>query len=385
MKDYYVTLTGGKNNAGDFLIKYRGFDLLRWLRPDREVVDYNAWEEITEEKLKVINGAKALIFLGGPALRKDMFSKIYNIKDLSAIKVPVVSFAIGWKSNSGDWSDSRSYPLHPDTLSLVTKAGEAGLHWGVRDYASLNAITTKGVDGALMTGCAALYAKDYLNSAMRLVNHGDIRKVSFSLGVGFRNDKKLDRQQREIILALKNFFPNAEYTVVFNHGITETYAKSDGANLKMLKDHQKLAEWLTREGIKYMDISGSAESLIKHYSDCDLHVGYRVHAHIFMSSISRLSVLINEDGRGKALAHVVPGLYFDAFDRILPMASTLERIKNKLRGKPSSRFVVYEKLPSELITNLKYEFDNGFPRLGRTRSSIDHLFPVMEKFIKELP
>ena len=30
-KDYYVTLTGGKNNAGDFLIKYRAFNLFKEL------------------------------------------------------------------------------------------------------------------------------------------------------------------------------------------------------------------------------------------------------------------------------------------------------------------------------------------------------------------
>lgn len=382
---YYVALTGSKNNAGDYLIKKRAFELLSWLRPDRTVVDYNSWEAITPEKLEVINKSKALLFLGGPALRKDMFSKIYNVPELEAVKVPILSFAIGWKSNSGDWADSRNYPLHPDTLGLIRKAGAEGYHWGVRDYASLNAISSKGISGALMTGCAALYARPHLGETMSLKTRDQVKKVSFSLGVGFRNDKKLDKQQRELVLKLRDFFPHAAYTVVFHHGISEVYAKSEGASSAMLQDHLKLAEWLSKEGIKYKDISGSAEGLVEHYSDCDLHVGYRVHAHIFMSSISRPSVLINEDGRGKALSQVIPGLYFDAFDRIVPKATTFERIKNKLNGKKASRFVVYENLPNEFISNLNYEYENGFPRLGRTRAAIDQLFPTMERFIKELP
>ena len=35
MKNQYVVLTGGKNNAGDYLIKHRVRELLTALRPDR--------------------------------------------------------------------------------------------------------------------------------------------------------------------------------------------------------------------------------------------------------------------------------------------------------------------------------------------------------------
>lgn len=51
MKDKYVILTGSKNNAGDFLIKYRAMMLFEKFRPDREIIDYNAWEEFNYEKL----------------------------------------------------------------------------------------------------------------------------------------------------------------------------------------------------------------------------------------------------------------------------------------------------------------------------------------------
>jgi hypothetical protein len=37
---------------------------------------------------------------------------------------------------------------------------------------------------------------------------------------------------------------------------------------------------------------------IDFYHDCDLHIGYRVHAHLYFLSIRRPSFLVHEDGRG---------------------------------------------------------------------------------------
>ena len=41
MKDQYVILTGSKNNAGDYLIKFSAKQLFSDLRPDREIIDFN--------------------------------------------------------------------------------------------------------------------------------------------------------------------------------------------------------------------------------------------------------------------------------------------------------------------------------------------------------
>lgn len=43
MNDYYVILTGSKNNAGNFLIKHRAKKLFTALRNDRKLVDLDAW------------------------------------------------------------------------------------------------------------------------------------------------------------------------------------------------------------------------------------------------------------------------------------------------------------------------------------------------------
>ena len=78
MKDQYVILTGSKNNAGDYLIKYRAKQLFSDLRPDRKIIDINGWEQLNTEKLAIINQSKALILMGGPALVKNMVPKAYQ-------------------------------------------------------------------------------------------------------------------------------------------------------------------------------------------------------------------------------------------------------------------------------------------------------------------
>ena len=50
---------------------------------------------------------------------------------------------------------------------------------------------------------------------------------------------------------------------------------------------------------------------MNYYSKVDLHIGYRVHAHIFMNSIAKKSILISEDGRAKGVKGVIGGIVWN--------------------------------------------------------------------------
>src|SRR6056297_628788 len=146
MEEKYVVLTGSKNNAGDYLIKLRGKQLLRRLRPEKDIVDFNGWENVDDEKLEIINSSKALILLGGPSLRKNMFPGIYPLrKSLDDIKVPIIAMGIGWKSQSGSWADTHNYALSKDTLKLLKKIDETGYLSSVRDFHSQNVLYNYGI------------------------------------------------------------------------------------------------------------------------------------------------------------------------------------------------------------------------------------------------
>jgi len=380
-KPYYVTLTGGKNNAGDFLIKHRAFNLFKTLRPDRDIIDFNEWEEIDDDRLEIINKAQALILLGGPGIVYNMYPNgAYKLREnLDDITVPIVTMGVGWKDPQGDWKNTYRYKLSSESIKLLDKIDTSGYSSSVRDYHTLNVLQIKGYKSFIMTGCPAYYDQDYIN---KYYSYSDITRVAFSLGVSFINNTLMEKQMKSIILRLQELYSSLE--VVFHHSldkdtIEKVYGKNDSEHYLR---HKEFAIWLNYHNIKYVDISGSAKNLIDYYSKIDLHIGYRVHAHIFMNSVSKYSVLLNEDGRGKGVDKVLGGTTIDAYSEY--KRDFISKVLNKLlprynRMKPN----IYAE--NELFNYLEY--DNGINNqfTTRARSLIDNNFNIIKLFIKQLP
>lgn len=381
MKNQYTILTGSKNNAGDFLIKYRAKQLFRTLRPDREIIDLNGWEEFDDEKLKTVNESQALILLGGPALIKNMRSKIYKMtENLDDIKVPIISMGIGWHSVSGNWIDTYKYPLNENDIKLLERINNSGYLSSVRDYHTLNAIRFKGFDNFIMTGCPAYYNLDDINKEVKIPT---INKVAFSLGVSFVESLSMEKLIKDNILKTKELFKDKDFEVIFHHSLDkDKFLSTHGSTTKHNNKHREFANWLELQNIQYTDISGSAENLINYYSNVDLHIGYRVHAHIFMNSITKFSILISEDGRAKGTKDVIGGIVLDGYTSF--KKSFLSKVLNKL----FSRFDRYSSnnyLTKELIDNINYEKNIDYIRIKNSRNQIDNNFNIMKNFLEQLP
>jgi hypothetical protein len=379
-RNYYVVLTGSKSNAGDFLIKHRGISLLRRLRPDRTIVDYNAWEPFDGPKLDVVNGAAALIMLGGPALQADMYPTIYPlVEDLSRIRAPVLTMGIGWTCASGDWAAVRELRLTPQTHRLLRKTAEAGREISVRDYHTLEVLRSNGFSHACMTGCPALYDPDAIGRVAKPPARVD--RVGISLGVSFLWSLGMRRQMEELVLRSRELFASARIEVLFHHPVEPWFLQTHNAPALYYRGHLDFRNWLERRQIAWRDLSGSADKLIDYYRECDLHLGYRVHAHIFMSSIGKPSLLLAEDGRGVALKEVIGGLVFTAAGR--RPESVLARIGRRLVG---SRGIAAEPGVVELALHaVDHELANGFPRIPGVLANIESHFRVMRHFVSGLP
>lgn len=272
MSEHYVILTGSKNNAGDFLIKHRAKKLFEEIRPDREIIDLNAWEPIDDQKLELINSSKALILMGGPALQRNMYPGIYKLPaNLDQITAPIATLGIGWKSIKGNWQDTYSYPLSESTIKLLDRIQADGLTSSVRDFHTLNVLANKGYANFLMTGCPAYYDLEYIYKPFEFPEN--IKKVAFSLGVSFIDSPSMEKQMKAQILRVKQHFSEQVFEVVFHHALdAEKFLKTHGASTKHNKRHNDFANWLTSHNIDYFDISGSAENLINYYSKVDLHI-----------------------------------------------------------------------------------------------------------------
>ena len=382
MNESYVILTGSKNNAGDFLIKHRAKQLFAKLRPNREIIDLNAWEPLSEESLSIVNSSKALILMGGPALQSQMHPKIYPLRpDLNDITAPITTMGIGWKSARGNWNDSNFYPLTTSTRKLLSRISQSQIPCSVRDYHSLNVLNKNGVKNALMTGCPAYYDAEFIGS--QPIHPETYNKVAFSLGVSFISSKKMENAMKSQILELKEYFSPANFEVVFHHSLErEEFLKTHGSSEKHVDKHNKFSQWLSDQGISHVDISGSSEALIDYYSKIDIHIGYRVHAHIFMSSICKPSILIAEDGRGKALRQVIGGLILDAdCDFRNSLASTaLNRISPNY-----SQHIPAPDVAQDIINFIEYEKVSDGQRANQSRACIDQTYKIMKRFIESLP
>jgi Polysaccharide pyruvyl transferase. len=374
-KSDYILLTGSKNNAGDYLIKYRAKLLLDQYRPDRSYTDLDRWHSLRPH-LKQVNESRALILLGGPALQKDMYPSIFPlVEDLNEIKVPIITFGIGWKDSRGLRSDTKDYALSNDTKLLLDKIASHQYKSGVRDQHTLEVLAHLGYKKYLMTGCPALYSLDHVNKSMP--KRSSPKKISFSLGVKFyKSDQHLSRI-REILKSLRDLSSDTSLTVVFHHGIKE----SSGLNSTLQIENQKMSRWLDKENIDYLDISGSAEALVEHYSSCDMHIGFRVHAHIFCSSISVPSLLIAEDGRGSALGAIGIGPVLNSFDQVRKSNDFLGKVLNKVRGK----FVLNQELGRDVLDKIRYEKECNYISTKISRRNIDEYHSIMQNFIAQLP
>ena len=382
MENYYVILTGSRNNAGDFLIKYRAKQLFEIYRSDRKIIDYNAWEKFDDEKLKVVNNAKALILMGGPSLKENMRPRLYPMVDnLDLIKVPIIIMGIGWMSGQGDWENTYNFKFNEASTELIKRVENSGYLSSVRDYHTKNALVFNGFNNFLMTGCPAYYDLRYLNQTP--VINKNIKKVGYSLGVSFLRSPSMYRQMKDSILAVRDLFGNDKLEVVFHHSLNrDVYLKVFGTSPHHVNMHNKFADWLTSNNIKYVDISGSAENLINYYENVDLHIGYRVHAHIFRSSISQPTILIAEDGRAKGTKDVTGGIVLNGYNKSYD--SIISKGISKF-FKSYDRFLHNEHLQKELISNIKYEELTSYSKVLSSRKQIDCNFEIMKQFLENLP
>jgi hypothetical protein len=231
-----------------------------------------------------------------------------------------------------------------------------------------------------MTGCPAYYDENFINSEFKAQ---EINKVAFSLGVSFVRSPSMERLMKDNILACKAKFSDKEFEVVFHHSLDrEKFKDAYKSSSTHVNKHNDFADWLERNNIKFIDISGSAENLTNYYATVDFHIGYRVHAHIFMNSIAKQSILISEDGRAKGVKSAISGVVLDGYLDFKD--SIFAKVSNKILPF-YDRFTANNNLTKELLDEISYENKIDFIRFKNSRKLIDHNYIIMKQFLRQLP
>lgn len=284
------------SNGGDFLICDRIVKILRAAYPSASVVldlDNDAQFQIER-----INECDAVVTGGGGAQYAEAHVKASFIyQHIEEITVPVHYMGTGLYGADGEDDTLYNYSYSDEVLSYFNKIIERGGQLATRDWTVDTILRNSGVKGAIMAGCPAWYNPEMLekseDDAVFRSNFADrtIRTIAVSnhgLTKNAQDHEKKLSQIEELITFLQGRFPNASILLTFNDGYNTKYSKNYNFSLK---------EWAKEHGVTCIDLSGDADKF-KALDGIDLHVGFRVHTHIYCISGMIPSLLIEEDIRG---------------------------------------------------------------------------------------
>lgn len=352
-------MSGAVVNAGDFLIEKRAKALLNKFIPNIELTTEIRVKKDYSDRIDYLNSFDAIIFPGGPLYQLGIYpNAIPFVHDLSSIKKPVFFIGGGLKSNI--YGPIMSEQTR-DFFSLGTKSG---VPLGCRDILTYRFLKQQGFRDVLMTGCPAWYSLDHVEKTDVNVQTKGKRKICVSEPAKTSNISLLVK----LLYALRNKYKNDEILLVIHR-----------ENKKAL---EVLLPQLKKElGISIVYISGSDKGF-KIYDDCDIHIGFRVHAHIYNLSIRNISFLINEDIRGRGV-NLTLGLENIEIEkpiiRELSYFSDRLKISRCINESLSFDYVIYH-----LLDCIEESESQGFYKYSEAYKKMKEFFGVMQSHITQI-
>ncbi len=310
-----VILTGAKKNIGDYLIGSRSRKLLSKY-VDEDIVELDRFQS-HEGKLDLINSSRALILAGGPAYAENIYPGIYPlVKNIDDIEVPIVPFGLGWSGRP--FGHPELFKFDEQSKNFLDKVHQNIKYSSCRDELTHQVLKQNGYDNVKMTGCPVWYD---LDSIGKNIVKDPIERIVFTTPAA----PALLKQTYVLMRKLRKQFKNAEIVCSFHRGIFPDKYTS----IRYGATYASMAIAAKFLGFKVVDTSYDMKK-ISFYKDFDLHVGYRVHAHLDFLSRRKPSILINEDGRGLGMVKSLrlPELNYNDPDLVENYTAELDRYKN---------------------------------------------------------
>lgn len=343
---------------------------------DFDFINHNSWEEIFD--LEFVNSSLGIIILGGPGFQENMYPGVYKlISNLSDIKVPIFTLGSGWSGSPGDFVTERLFRFNNSSRKLIDYIEKTASVISCRDYPTERVLNNNGFKNVVMTGCPAWY--DLNSIGRKFIPPQSLKKIVFTPA---QNSLYLN-QNIQIMDYLNLKFSQSTLIVSFHRGMgTEDShtSKSDAVNTNEIFQHAK------KLGFEVLDVSYDTKK-INFYDKCNMHIGYRVHAHIYFISKRISSILLHEDGRGVGVSESLnsPGIdafkisriYYNVFRFLKPSVFSL-KLYRKLGLKPNLKII------TELNFIIEELMSTEFKIFYSICLSIDSTFKVMENYILKI-
>jgi hypothetical protein len=358
-------------NAGDHLIFERARRLIEAFRPGAQIDSADAARPLAEQIASGdLRSYRAAIIAGGPGYAPGL-NRTYPLGPLDQLP-PVVMLALGSYVIPGTADQLKSVRFEPADRTFLDGVLERTPMLGARDPVTTEILRSNGYDRVLMTGDPAWY--DLTRLGQDPIVPAKVARVAITPPA----NPVYFRQAVRLFEALAVDRPDASITVVHHRGAQIPFER-------LARKHN----WQSRE------ISGSADGFAV-YDDVDLHVGYRVHAHLYATSRGVLSYLVAEDSRGSGATEGLGGLGFQGFGsgwgglHRFAMAA-LPRCANPIRpglwrvGVPTSRLLHAPDVSTPVVERIRADERDGFPGHYQARERIRSTLPSMQRMIASLP
>lgn len=380
---YYILLETRTGNVGDDYILSACKNLLEHYKGRYNYEVYHIKDQL-EKYIDEINDSDALILCGGPiygSMENPFYPDYVKLtKNLEEIKIPIIPFGVGAFPSFDDLHGNKYFT---DKSIVALRFIHRNIKYSsVRDNITKKLLNDLGLYNVITTGCPTLFMP---HESRKKIGDINIKNIAVSVGHGHFHDKRLFVPNRlseatvkrvrdyKLIRPIRfihksiNFDYNKNYVIKKNHSLLEAVAKrfgdcnlyctlhGTGAGLGYDRIRKRVVEELGYEIIELKNL----EEMDRRYNKIDLHIGFRVHAHIWFLSRHKPSFLIHEDGRGKAFS--------DTF-----------QLKNDIDWLSSD-------FATKIINNADKEIENRFSGFNNFNKQYLTYLNNMEEFMGSIP
>ncbi|WP_159462218.1 polysaccharide pyruvyl transferase family protein [Halobacillus sp. Marseille-P3879] len=352
----------GSRDSGDDLICKSLTRLIRRAKGKKLGVDVFSLVDDSVETVTDISKYRAVIV---PALRPIVQgSKLLPpkrsllLQQAKEHQVPVYVIGAGWGSYPGTFRQAKNQKIiKEDKAQLI---GLDGLI-STRDFTTEVLLRSNRIPCYGTTGDCALFETTSIGQTPQLPE--TVKNVALSLP---RNRRHWSACYRLALRIKEEFSCDVYITVHEYYGEFSALIPSN---------------W-DRHKVYIKDLSGGAEKL-SFYKQCDAHIGFRLHAHIWFLRKRKPSLLIAEDGRGMGTLMTLTGLgYSAAANQTWKKADELITFSEKAVYKHKGNEPTVEKA----VRIFKNEHQNGYVITRNSLRKIDRLWrEKMKPLLQRLP
>ncbi|MFW5982998.1 MAG: polysaccharide pyruvyl transferase family protein [bacterium] len=265
----------GSQNIGDFLITQCTKDIIQDTYPNEEIKFHILWRASQWDEIKKRIEESDFIIFACLAIRPNMSIIEYPaLKEILSSNIPYGILSAGTSINY-NYANNIVDQFSNEVIKILKKINDEAVFFNTRGVLSQYVCSKMELNNVTFAGDIAFYDKRFIKKSFKPVQQ--ISKIAIS---DPHNSKLFLNPLKQLFSGLKGLFPRSEIHILL-HG-----------------HNPKVEGFCLNNNITCKSLFKNPDESLDEYDNYDIHVGFRVHAHISMLKRKKPSYLLEQDGRG---------------------------------------------------------------------------------------